>query len=75
MDANEIEGVTNQLFDGYDRERPANELRQATLLRQIYSKRQLYEVMVEFWSDHFNIFIEKEPLFTLRLWTTVKVIW
>lgn len=66
MDANEIEGITNQLFDGYDRERPANELRQATLLRQIYSKRQLYEVMVEFWSDHFNIFIEKEPLFYLK---------
>lgn len=66
MDANEIEGVTNQLFDGYDRERPIRELRQATLLRQIYSKRQLYEVMVEFWSDHFNIFIEKEPLFYLK---------
>ena len=66
MDANEIEGVTNQLFDGYDRERPANELRQATLLRQLYSKRQLYELMVEFWSDHFNIFIEKEPLFYLK---------
>lgn len=66
MSADEIEGVTNQLFDGYDRERPAAELRQATLLRQIYSKRQLYELMVEFWSDHFNIFIEKEPLFYLK---------
>ncbi len=66
MDANEIEAVTNQLFDGYDRERPANELRQATLLRQIYSKRQLYELMVEFWSDHFNIFIEKGNCFYLK---------
>jgi len=66
MDANEIEGVTNQIFENYDRERPARELRQATLLRQIYSKRQLYEIMVEFWSDHFNIFIEKEPLFYLK---------
>jgi len=66
MDANEIEGVTNQLFEGYDRERPANELRQATLLRQIYSKRQLYELMVEFWSDHFNIFIEKGNCFYLK---------
>lgn len=27
----------------------------ATLLRRIKSKRQLFEVMVEFWSDHFNI--------------------
>ena len=66
MSADEIEGVTNQLFDGYDRERPIAELRQATLLRQIYSKRQLHEVMVEFWSDHFNIFIEKEPCFYLK---------
>jgi uncharacterized protein (DUF1800 family) len=66
MAANEIEAVTNQLFDGYDRERPINELRQATFLRQLYSKRQLYEVMVDFWSDHFNIFIEKEPCFYLK---------
>jgi hypothetical protein len=27
----------------------------ATQYRQIFSERQLYEVMVEFWSDHFNI--------------------
>lgn len=66
MEANEIEGVTNQLFDSYDRERPTRELRQATLLRQIYSKRQLYELMVEFWSDHFNIFIEKGNCFYLK---------
>ncbi len=66
MEANEIEGVTNQLFDGYNRERPISELRQATFLRQLYSKRQLYEVMVDFWSDHFNIFIEKEPCFYLK---------
>jgi uncharacterized protein (DUF1800 family) len=66
MAANEIEAVTNQLFDGYDRQRPIDELRQATFLRQLYSKRQLYEVMVDFWSDHFNIFIEKEPCFYLK---------
>jgi len=32
-----------------------SELRGATLLRQVYSPRQLYEVMVEFWSDHFSV--------------------
>ncbi len=32
-----------------------DELRAATLTRQVYSPRQLYEVMVEFWTDHFNI--------------------
>lgn len=31
------------------------ELQQAALLRAIHSRRQLYEVMVDFWSDHFSI--------------------
>jgi uncharacterized protein (DUF1800 family) len=66
MAANELEAISNQLFDGYDRETIPNELRQATLMRQIYSKRQLYEIMVEFWSDHFNIYIEKGNCFYLK---------
>jgi uncharacterized protein (DUF1800 family) len=33
----------------------ANELARATALRAVYSRRQLLEVMVEFWTDHFNI--------------------
>ena len=66
MAANELEGISNQLFENYDREKVPNELRQATLLRQLYSKRQLYEVMVEFWSDHFNIFTEKGNCFYLK---------
>lgn len=32
-----------------------NDLASATVLRAVYSERQLYEVMVGFWSDHFNI--------------------
>ena len=66
MAANELEAISNQLFENYDREKVPNELRQATLLRQLYSKRQLYEVMVEFWSDHFNIFVEKGNCFYLK---------
>lgn len=31
------------------------ELVAATLLRQAFSPRQLYERMIEFWSDHFNV--------------------
>lgn len=31
------------------------ELQEALLLRAIYSRKQLYERMVEFWSDHFHI--------------------
>ena len=35
------------------------ELTRATLTRAVYSERQLQEVMVRFWSDHFNIDISK----------------
>src|SRR5437764_145129 len=31
------------------------ELQQATVHRAAFSERQLYQRMVEFWSDHFNI--------------------
>lgn len=40
-----------------DSAQPAVELIVATLLRQYYSPRQLFEQMVEFWSNHFNTFI------------------
>ncbi|OWY62756.1 hypothetical protein B7486_56725, partial [cyanobacterium TDX16] len=33
------------------------EIRQATILRQLHSKRQLHEVMVDFWTNHFNVFL------------------
>jgi uncharacterized protein (DUF1800 family) len=32
-----------------------DELTRATVLRAVLSERQLYEVMVQFWTDHFNI--------------------
>jgi uncharacterized protein (DUF1800 family) len=31
----------------------------STITRGLLSKRQLYESMVEFWSDHFNIYVRK----------------
>jgi hypothetical protein len=31
----------------------------ATALRALYSRRQLYEVMVEFWTNHFNINLDE----------------
>jgi uncharacterized protein (DUF1800 family) len=40
--------------------KPALELSQATVLRAAYSQRQLYEVMVDFWSNHFNIYLGKD---------------
>ena len=35
------------------------QLQQGALLRQVYSRRQLLERMVEFWTDHFNISVRK----------------
>ena len=35
------------------------ELAQAKLLRAVYSERQLLEVMVDFWTNHFNVFAAK----------------
>ena len=36
------------------------ELQRAKLLRAIYSERQLFEMMVDFWENHFNIFANKD---------------
>jgi hypothetical protein len=43
--------------DAFEFKRPVilEELARATLLRAVYSKRRLLEVMVGFWSDHFNV--------------------
>ncbi len=46
------------LFD-FRKEVLREDLVRHTLLKAIYSKRQLFEVMVSFWSDHLNINIEK----------------
>jgi uncharacterized protein (DUF1800 family) len=36
------------------------ELQRAALLRAVYSERQLFEVMVNFWENHFSIFANKD---------------
>ncbi|TXH66549.1 MAG: DUF1800 domain-containing protein [Lysobacteraceae bacterium] len=36
--------------------RPAQEVQLAALVRAVYSKRQLHEMTVGFWHDHFNVF-------------------
>jgi uncharacterized protein (DUF1800 family) len=36
-----------------------DELQQVKLLRAVYSERQLDEVMTQFWSNHFNIYLRK----------------
>ncbi len=36
-----------------------NQLQEATMMRALYGQRQLQEVLVDFWSDHFNIYAYK----------------
>ncbi len=51
---------SKQIYDTYvqiDQILPLVELIGATTHRAIYSRKQLYERMVEFWSDHFNVYI------------------
>ena len=45
----------------------ANEFRGVRLVRATYSKRQLFERVVEFWSDHFNIFGSAGDTYILKI--------
>lgn len=38
-----------------ERIRPTRETQEATFIRAVYSKRQLFEVLVDFWHNHFNV--------------------
>jgi uncharacterized protein (DUF1800 family) len=42
------------------------ELETASLLRAIFSERQLFEIMVDFWSNHLNVSIGKQPIHWLK---------
>ena len=49
---------TPDLFD-YAAETALSDLRRAAVLRAVSSERQLLEVMVELWRDHFSVYAEK----------------
>ncbi len=38
-----------------ERTRPFDEVRVATWIRAVYSRRQLFEILVDFWHNHFNV--------------------
>ncbi|MFP3854931.1 MAG: DUF1800 domain-containing protein [Anaerolineales bacterium] len=59
MEANALEAK--------DRQEVVGQLRAATLIRQVYSRRQLYERMVAFWTDHFNISVDKGDCWFLKV--------
>src|SRR5260370_6567766 len=42
-----------------DAQQVLRELQRASFLRAVYSKRQLYERMVRFWENHFNVYAGK----------------
>ena len=56
--ADMLDPDTGLLFDEDDRKLVAA-LRQSAILRAVYSHRQLQERMVEFWTDHFNVYAFK----------------
>ena len=59
-DAARREMMTPEQAEAVRMERQAlTELMQAKILRAAYSERQLEEVMVDFWFNHFNVFSGK----------------
>jgi len=50
----------------WERDDVVAELQRGALMRRVSSRRQLYEVLVEFWTDHFNISIEKGACWFLK---------
>jgi len=67
MDADALRNRADKLFDNFDPNLVLDDFRQATTLRQVYSHRQLQEVLVEFWTDHFNISVQKGDCWFLKI--------
>lgn len=61
----ELEQGPGECYE-YDKPVLRQEMARQTLLRALYSKRQLFEVMVAFWTDHLNINIEKGDCIYLK---------
>lgn len=59
--AERFESLYFSAGDAYEFRKPVlrDEIMRHALLRAVYSRRQLFEVMVEFWTDHLNIDLEK----------------
>lgn len=58
----------------FKREVLRKDLARHSLLRSVYSKKQLQDSMVEFFSDHFNIYIEKGDCIYLKATDDAAVI-
>ena len=66
--ADRFESLYFSAGDAYEFRKPVlrEEITRHALLRAIYSRRQLFEVMVEFWTDHLNIDLEKGDCIYLK---------
>ncbi|MBS1724686.1 MAG: DUF1800 domain-containing protein [Armatimonadetes bacterium] len=63
-----------QLYDDNDQYHQYLDLVYSTIYRSIYSRKMLYERMVEFWTDHFNVSAQKvsTPLLTTYIQKTIR---
>jgi uncharacterized protein (DUF1800 family) len=68
-----LEEPLGELFE-YQPDLLHNELMRATLTRAVHSERQFFEVMVQFWSDHFNIDPSKGDCKWLKVYDDREVI-
>jgi hypothetical protein len=66
--ARRFETIWHEPGTCYEYRKPVlrEEITRHTLLRGVYSKRQLFEVMVGFWTDHLNIDLEKGDCIYLK---------
>ncbi len=66
--AERFESLYFSAGDAYEFRKPVlrDEITRHALLRAVYSRRQLFEVMVEFWTDHLNIDLEKGDCIYLK---------
>ncbi len=67
MEADALRNRGDKIFDNFDPALVLDDFRQATTLRQVYSTKQLEEVLVEFWTDHFNISVQKSDCWFLKI--------
>jgi uncharacterized protein (DUF1800 family) len=54
-----------EMYQKYNLGRPnqiSQQLNASRILRAVYSEKQLNEVMVDFWSNHFNVFANKQSV-------------
>lgn len=66
--ARRFETIHHNPGNCYEYKKPVlrEEITRHTLLRAVYSRRQLFEVMVGFWTDHLNINLEKGDCIYLK---------